>query len=183
MTDHGSQLVLGPDIIPSFTANAFYHHSVGTPPLCIPRTSSAKNGLKTNLRPTLLTSSVLEKDRYPKPCFDTPSSLPPNAHPSSTLNNQNIIQPKPIRPLNGVSLNLQDQVAGDLPLPESVKHVKAKKRVPLKNFGLGARKNPFSKGRTITSGGETKDGRQDIALNSDGDESFVFVEVLELGTT
>jgi hypothetical protein len=43
--------------------------------------------------------------------------------------NQNIIQPKPTRPLNGVSL-LQDQVAGDVPLPESVKHVKVKEEFP-----------------------------------------------------
>lgn len=104
----------------------------------------------------------------------------------STLNNLNIIQPKPTRPLNGVSLNLQDQVAGDVPSPESLKQVKAKRRLSWKNFGLGASKNLFSKGKTVANtgrDGETTNDRQDIALNSEGDESFVFVEVLELGTT
>jgi len=99
-----------------------------------------------------------------------------------TLNNQNIVQPKPTRPLNGVSLNLQAQVTGDMPLPESVKRVKTKKRVSLKNLG----KNPFSKGKAVANtlrDGETRDSRQDIALNSDKDESFVFVEILQLGTT
>jgi hypothetical protein len=100
----------------------------------------------------------------------------------STLNNLNIIQPKPTRPLNGVSLNLQDQVAEDVPSPESLKQVKAKRRLSLKNFGLGTSKNPFSKGKTLASTGrnrETTNGCQDVPTNSNGDESFVFVEVLD----
>ena len=232
--DNGPQPVFKPDIIAPFTANAFYHHSVG-PPLYTSRTSSA-DVLGTNLRPTLLAPSVPEKDYYPKPCFDTPSSPPPHTHPGyfpnrnlytattednlmviptrttdqapngnrmapidvsclsdsqpipsdrfhnarniSALNNQHIIQPKPTKPFNGVSLNLQDQFAEDVPIPESVKQVKAKRKFHLKNFGLGASKNPFSKGRTVASTGrdeETTDDCQDIALNSDRDESFVFV--------
>jgi len=103
-----------------------------------------------------------------------------------TLNNEDIVQPKPTRPLNGVSLNLQAQVAGDMLLPESVKPVKAKKRIALKNFGLGASKNPFSKAKAVANtlrNRETTDSCQDVALNSDKDESFVFVGILQLGTT
>ncbi|KIM47983.1 hypothetical protein M413DRAFT_22554 [Hebeloma cylindrosporum] len=242
MPDSGSQLVLESDKIAPFTANAFYHHSVGTPPLFIPRTSSAKDVLETDLRTAPFAP---KKDHHPKPYFDALSSPPPNVHPSlpsssmasyfpnsnlytattednvmvmptsrttdqapnenwkapidvsclsdshplpvdrfhntrniATLDDQNIIvQPKPTRPLNGVSLNLQAQVAGDIPLSESVKHVKAKRKVPLKNF---ASKNPFSKGRTVTN---TSDDCQESTLNSDKDESYVFVEILQLGTT
>lgn len=46
----------------------------------------------------------------------------------------------------------------------------------MKNFGLGASKNSFSKGRTMANTG--RDGETTVM-----DESFVFVEVLELGTT
>jgi hypothetical protein len=64
MTDNGQQL-FGLDIIPPFTANAFYHHSaVGTPPLCIPRTSSAGDILETKLRPTLLTHLFRRKSIF-----------------------------------------------------------------------------------------------------------------------
>jgi hypothetical protein len=92
----------------------------------------------------------------------------------STLTNQAIIQPKPTKPLKGVSLNLQVLVAGEAPLPDTVTNVKTKRRVPVKNFGLATSKKLFLKCKTVVDTGRTDDSQ---------DESFVFIEKPQLVNT
>jgi len=121
-------------------------------------------------------------------CLSDSQYVPPGYFQSrrniSTLTDQAIIQPKPTKPLKGVSLNLQVLVAGEAPLPETVTRVKTKRRVPLKNFGLVTSRKLFLKCKAGTSrDGERTHGSQEIALNSDKDESFVLVDKSQLPAT
>ncbi|KAF8973845.1 hypothetical protein BDZ97DRAFT_1912300 [Flammula alnicola] len=105
----------------------------------------------------------------------------------SPLTNQAILQPKPIRPIGGVSLNLQVQVAGvksrspeqsesrqDLP-------AKKKKNPLLKNLGLGISKNAKGKAPIRTVYDQEKMDSSPDDLASRMDHSFVLIDTSDMG--
>ncbi|PPQ67382.1 hypothetical protein CVT25_005961 [Psilocybe cyanescens] len=105
-----------------------------------------------------------------------PRGLPP-------LATTTILQPKPIRPMHGISLNLQVQVAGVAEAPTHGETSKSKRKSQLLNFGLGGSKGVWKGKERLVEPPEEGSGAPSgigmLASNNNMDDSFVLVDILD----